>query len=112
MDEEVKIEGGLDIQKALKEFEVKSKAEETQNVPKALQTPDAPKMVGLVMKWFRVKEQKTAEYILLGVVVLMFVASFYLFFGSEAITKTKIEPPAGYKMIYPQDGPPIMELTS
>ena len=84
MSEEIKLEGNLDIQKALKEFETKSSAEETQKTPENSGTPDVPKMVGLVMKWFKIKEQKTAEYILLGLVVLMLAVSFYLFLrGTE-----------------------------
>ena len=81
MSEEIKLEGNLDIQKALKEFETKSSAEETQKIPETSETPDVPKMVGLAMKWFKIKEQKTAEYVLLGVAVVAFAVSLFLFFG-------------------------------
>ena len=83
-EEEIKIEGTADINQALKEFETKSSAEEAQKIPETSETPDVPKMVGLAMKWFKIKEQKTAEYILLGLVVLMLAVSFYLFLrGTE-----------------------------
>lgn len=80
MDEEVKIEGNLDINQALKEFEAKSQVEEIKEVPEVSKTSDIPKMVQLAMKWFGIKEQRTAEYVLLGFAILMFALSFYFFF--------------------------------
>ncbi len=85
MDEEVKIEGDLDIQKALKEFEAKSSVEEAQNAPEIAKTAELPKMVQLIMKWSggAIKDQKTAEYILLGFALLVFAFSLFLFFGGK-----------------------------
>ncbi len=93
MDEEVKIEGKIDINQALKDFEAKSKVEEAQKIPEVSKNSDVPKMVELVMKWSggAIKEQKTAEYVLFGFVVLMFAVSFYLFFGGSAV---KVKSPA------------------
>ena len=53
-----------------------------QNV-KAAEVSDVPKMVQLVMKWFGFKEQKQAEYVLLGFVVVAIGVSLYLFFGGS-----------------------------
>jgi hypothetical protein len=95
-----------EIDQALKEFEAKNTAQ-NQNIFEASKSSpvpqkevegvkfeipsygavkyyketDAPKMVKLVMKWSGFKEQKTAEWILLGFVVVALGISFYLFFG-------------------------------
>ena len=49
---------------------------------------DIPKMVQLLMKWSggAIKEQKQAEYLLLGFVIVAMAISFYLFFGKQLIT--------------------------
>ncbi len=82
---EVKIDSNLEIDKALKEFEAKSGEEETQNAPVASKTTELPKMVRLVIKFSggAIKDQRQAEYVLLGVVVIMLAISFYLFFGGS-----------------------------
>ncbi|OGI93645.1 hypothetical protein A3A03_00470 [Candidatus Nomurabacteria bacterium RIFCSPLOWO2_01_FULL_40_18] len=61
-----------EINQALKEFEVKSQAGYVEPVPEASKNLDLPFMVRLVMKLSggAIKEQRTAEYVLLGVVVL------------------------------------------
>ena len=79
MDEEIKIEGNLDINQALKEFEEKSVNE---NIPKTVEktkVSDIPKIVQLFMKWFKA-ERREAEYGLLGVSVLFIVISLFLIF--------------------------------
>ena len=107
MNEGTNIPNNLEIDKALKEFEAKVDAENTQKNPEAskvsevsknevegiqFEVPsygavkyynetDTPKMVKLTMKCFGLKEQKHAEYVLLGLIILMFAVSFYLFFG-------------------------------
>jgi hypothetical protein len=85
MDEEIKIEGNIDINQALKEFEIKSTVEQVQKTAINKKTPDIPKMVQLVMKWSggAIKEQRQAEYILLGFVVLAIIISLFLFFGAS-----------------------------
>lgn len=98
MDEEIKIEGNIDINQALKEFEVKSSTEQIQKSPEVLKISKVPKMVELVMKWFGFEEQKQAEYVLLGFVVITIVISIYLFFGTNSsndagLKQKKLYPP-------------------
>ena len=127
MDEEPKIKGNEELNQALKEFEAKSgegqavnRAEvvqapevkrdevegvkfETDNSYKALKfynEPDAPKIVKLAMKWSGglIKEQKQAEYVLFGFVVVAIAISLFLFFGggspsAEDLKLQKMYPP-------------------
>ncbi len=73
----------VQINQALKEFEEKS-AVETPQVSRMAPKGDEelPRMVRLIIKYSggAIKEQKQAEYVLLGLTVLMFLASFYFFF--------------------------------
>ena len=73
----------IEIKEALKEFEIKSQAEQIQKTPEVLKTPDIPKIVQLVMKWSggAIKEQKQAEYVLLGFIILAIIISLFLVFG-------------------------------
>lgn len=80
MEEDLDLSKNVDINEALKEFEEKSKVEQAQKAPEVLQVSQVPKMTGWVMKWFGV-EQRPAEYILLGLAVLMIVISLFLIFG-------------------------------
>jgi hypothetical protein len=82
MDEKLNFKGNEEIDNALKEFEVKAQAEQAQENPEVTKTSDVPKMVQLVMKWFKITEQKYAEYILLGFCVVAIGVSLYLFFGN------------------------------
>lgn len=84
MPPEIKIPNNSEIDKALKDFEMQASAQQapqTEQIPKASGS-DLPKMVQLVIKYSggAIKEQKQAEYILLGLVVLMLALSFYFFF--------------------------------
>ena len=106
MNEELNISNNLEIDKALKEFEVKSGAPQT--IPKTPEVSiaddsvikfeedkwkqsvpffqnETPKIVQLVIKWSGgvIKEQKQAEYVLLGVVILAIIVSIFLFFGGN-----------------------------
>ena len=108
MPPDTKTPNNSEIDQALKEFEAKSAPSEAQQTPNVSKIPpippkevagvsfetdsykaikfyketDTPKMVKLVMKLSggAIKEQRLAEYVLFGIVVLMFVASFYFFF--------------------------------
>jgi len=84
MDDELKIKGNIDINEALEEFEKKSATEEKQKSLEVSETPDVPKMVKWVMKFSGgiIKEQKQAEYVLLGFVVLTISISVFLFFSA------------------------------
>ena len=79
-----------EITKALNEFEALQKKEEKQEQEaenlKASST-EIPKLVRGVMKVSGglIKEQKQAEYFLLGLVVVLMVASLFLFFSGNFI---------------------------
>lgn len=95
MPPDTKIPNNFEIDKALKEFEIQASAQQTPQagqIPKASDS-DLPKMVRLVIKCSGgvIKEQKQAEYVLLGLVVLMFALSFYFFFGGKP-AKQKLAP--------------------
>ena len=94
--DEIKIEGNIDINQALKEFEIKSDAEQVQKAPEVFKTSDVPKMVQLVMKWSggAIKEQKTAEYVLLGFCLLFIVSAIFIFFSSSSFFSTSQKPTA------------------
>lgn len=114
MDENIDLTKNIEIKQALKEFETKSNREpiikggmiipqaslipknetvegikfETDNykVTKDSSETSTPKMVELVMKWSGVKEERTAEYILLGFVIVAIGISLFLFFGGSSST--------------------------
>ena len=71
---------------------------------------NAPKIVKLVMKYSggAIKEEKQAYWVLFGFVVMAIIVSLFLFFGRTA-KEAKIEAPAGYKIIYPENMPPRLE---
>ncbi len=95
MDEDIKIGGNEEIAEALKEFEAKSAVETQKKVVKAEASSDVPKIVRLVMKLSggAIKEEKQAEYILLGIVILMLGLSLYFFFrGSSSVTPIPVPP--------------------
>ena len=96
MDEEIKIEGNLDINEALKEFEEKSKTEALNyKAVKFYSQTDTPKIVQLVIKWSGgTITQRQAEYFLLGLVVIMLALSFYFFFGNPFASNKKTVPSA------------------
>ena len=112
MNEETNISNNSEIDKALKEFEAKNpeQAQKVSEIPKNkvegiqfeipsygavkyYQETDTPKMVKLVIKLSggAIKEQKQAEYILLGFVVVAIGISLFLVFGGGH-TQPKIDP--------------------
>lgn len=92
MNENLDLEENTEIKKALEEFEVKSSAEQEQKAPVNKKTPDVPKMVELVMRWSGVKEQKQAEYILLGFVIIAIGVSLFLFIKGNSSNNVKSFP--------------------
>ena len=92
MDENLNFNGNLEIDKALKEFEVKSNIEQVKQAIATSQTSDAPKIVQLVMKISggAIKDERQAEYVLLGFVVVAIIVSLFLFLGGG---KKIISPP-------------------
>lgn len=107
MSEQTELEGNLEIQKALEEFEAKSAAEQAQKASQASQISQdeagnikyetdsykaiesfneitTPRMVKLVMKYSggAIKKERQAEYILFGFVVIAVAISIYLFLST------------------------------
>ena len=74
-------QNNLDLENSLKEFEAKSQAEQVPQTGDS-KSPQVPTMVGWIMKLSggAIKEQKTAEYILLAIAVIVFAISLYFFF--------------------------------
>ena len=100
MDENLNLSGNAEIQKALKELESEQGGVETPQVSETVdvlrsqrmqipQDSDTPKMIGLVMKYSGglIKEEKQAEYVLIGLVILMFALTFYFLFSGGDKTK-------------------------
>jgi hypothetical protein len=90
MEEEVKIQGNPDIDQALKEFEIKSDIEQVQKAPVNETISEVPKIVQLTMKWFGVKEQRQAEYVLLGFVIVAIVVSLVLLLRTKSDSKPAV----------------------
>jgi len=87
MPPETKIPNSAEIDQALKEFEMKSSSVPQASTAQASAiSSDVPKMVRLVMKLSggAIKEERQAEYVLLGVVVILIGVSLFLFFGGNA----------------------------
>jgi len=70
--------------------------------------PETSKLAQLVIKYSGglVKDEKQANYVLLGFAVAVFVISLFLIFGGG---ETKIEAPFGQKVIYPENEPPRLQ---
>lgn len=110
MSDGINIQENEDIKKALEEFERKSKEEEMKFKIEESETSEIPRMVRLVMKYSRgyVKDQKTAEYVLLAFVVVAFALSLFLIFGGGD-ESDKYTIPLGTRIIYPPNAPPRLE---
>ncbi len=104
-DGTIPVKGKSEIEEALSEFEAKSTTEEKPVVAKPVSSSkDVPGMAGLVIKYSGglIKEQKTAEYVLLGIVILCMGASMYFFFGGSSST---VPPPINIKATNPNLNP-------
>lgn len=83
--------------------------EEFQRSSQSFQTP-MPKVVQLVIKYSGglIKDEKQANYFLIGFVVVAIVIIFvFLFSGGSG--KAKFEVPPGQKIVYPINAPPRLE---
>src|SRR3989344_2187890 len=89
MDEGIKVGGNEEIEAALKEFKAKSAIEQLRPVVKTEIASDLPKMVQLVVKFSGgyIKDEKQANYVLFGLVILMFALTFYFLFSGGDKTK-------------------------
>ncbi len=119
MDEQLNLQGNAEIDAALKEFEAKSSPQAVTNNPIApgissvpkmptsgisfdtdnyrsinKEEVPLPKMVKLVMKLSggAIKEQRQAEYVLLGFVAIIISISVYLFFGANGSRQSSFSP--------------------
>ena len=89
MDEEVKIEGNLDINQALAEFEQKSRVEGAARQVLADPVSETPWMLRWVIKMSgRTLDEKQASYILFALAALIFGVSLFLFFGGGSSRPT------------------------
>jgi len=93
MDENLDLTKNTELEKALKEFEIKSQAEQAQKTTVDEKISDVPKMVQWVMKISggSIKNEKQAQYVLLGFVVIAIIVSLVLIFSGGS-QKPKIIP--------------------
>src|SRR3989344_2870227 len=85
MDGDLDLSKNIEIEKALKEFEEKSQTEQIQKNPEVLKNSETPRMIELVIKYSggSVKNERQAQYVLLGLVIIMISISLYLFFSGS-----------------------------
>lgn len=97
MGEDLDLSKNTDLNQALNEFQEKAVQKPAVQVGVASPDSELPKMVRLVMKLSggAIKEQKQAEYILLGFVVLAILVSLFLVFsgggGKKVEFSTKVQ---------------------
>jgi hypothetical protein len=122
MNENINIPNNSEIDEALKEFETKSQTQQLQKAPKTVEITkhdtegvkfEVPsygtekfshpigtsKMVNMIIKYSggMIKEQKQAEWVLFGFVIVAISISLFLFFGkilnsgARALTNSQIE---------------------
>ena len=89
-----------DIENALKEFEAQNNNETVNqtvgdDIPDVsnIKNPESSKMVGWIMKYSggMIKEERQAEYVLLGIAVIFILTSLYLFFGDNLQKKAPVK---------------------
>ena len=94
-----------EIDQALKQFEMQ-KGASIPIAPQVSQNSELPRMVRLVMKFSggAIKEQRQAEYVLLGFVVLVIAISVFIFSqnGSSSDNDLKLQE-------YYQIGSPVLK---
>lgn len=115
MNEQANISNNTEIDKALREFGAGSSNKSASKAPEVSKTSSipqnnvegvtfevpsykavkdetgTPRIVKLVTKWFGLKEEKQAEYVLLAFVVLAILVSLYLFFGVKSASIIRTE---------------------
>jgi len=99
IDESLKFKGTNEIEESLREFEEKSEKEQQEK--QVIENPGIPKdasgMARLTMKLSGglIKKEKQAERVLLGISILIFLISGYLFYlGIRGNKPTNQQPPA------------------
>ena len=83
--------------------------EEFQRPVRSFETP-TPKIVGWVIKYSGgyIKDEKQANYVLIGFVVLAIIFVFILMFSGGG-NKAEFKAPPGQKIIYPENAPPRLQ---
>lgn len=81
----------IEINKALEEFQTKEVQYEASS-PVNNTKPEGSVLVRWVMKISGLEEEKQAEYLILGLVVLIFMISGFLFFGGPGKGSNDISP--------------------
>ena len=87
------MDGNLEIEKALEEFEQSAQKEQVIKTVAKEKLDEPSRMIKLVMKYSggAIKEERQAEYVLLSFAILFFLISFYLFFGDYSyISKIRL----------------------
>ena len=94
VDENIDLSKNIEINQALKEFEVKSSIEQAKQSVAVSPTSDAPKIVQLVMKISggAIKDERQAGYVLLGFVVVAIIISLFLVLGGSSGNNIKSFP--------------------
>jgi len=82
--------------------------EDTQR-PQSFQAKK-PKIIQWVINYSRgyIKDEEQAHHVLIGFVIVLFLAMFIILFNSGS-DKAKIEAPPGQKIIYPENEPPHLQ---
>ena len=78
--------------------------------PAQIFLPGTPKMIQWTIKCSGglIKDEKQANYVLIGFVVVAIIILLVLVFGGRG-SETKIEAPSGQRIIYPSDEPPRLQ---
>jgi len=108
MDESIDLSKNIEMNEALKEFEIKDAEQTVQTQPAVnLKTSEASKMAQWIMKISggKIKEEQQAEYILLGFAIIAIIVSLFLMFGGN-INVVQNEAP-----IYQEDLTPTARAT-
>jgi hypothetical protein len=84
---------------------------EFQQPAQSLQA-QTPKIVQWVMTYSggSVKNEKQAQYVLIGFVVVALIVTFISLSGSGE-SKAKLEAPPGQEIIYPENAPPQLRVS-
>ncbi len=114
MDENLDLSKNIEINEALKEFEATSAPVQGNRIESSAgvkEDTEQPKIIGFVMKISGglIKDQKQAEYVLIGFVFIAILFSIFLFLNANSKNRAEIKAPSGYHIIYPTDAPPKME---
>ena len=83
--------------------------EEFQRPIQSFQAP-TPKIVKWVIQYSGgyIKDEKQAQYVLIGFVAVAIIFVFILMFGGGG-NKAEFKAPPGQKIIYPENSPPRLE---